>query len=384
MKPAIVVVAYNRPKSLENLLNSISKANYGEENISLVISIDYTQESIHDEVVKIAQEFSWKFGPKKIIKHKTNLGLREHILSCGDMSVKYGSIILLEDDLRVSNGFYKYASKASSFYKDEINVAGISLYAYEFEELGWYRFYPKKIGGDTFFMQWAASWGQLWTQKQWVNFRDWYKDHKNIDTINIPDEVKLWKKSWKKFFIAYLVDQEKFFAYPYNSHTTVRNSLLEETGIHNTTESRSNNVQLVEDVIEKNLVFSDFHHDTLKYDVFFQPLNQKIFIADLNKVVEVEFDFFGTKKEHNIRAPFLCSTKNTKDSIQSFSNKLIPYEDNILWQVAGNEFQLSLRENFSYKDSILTKGKRLFNARKIYWMIELIFVLIYRIRLYLK
>ena len=38
--PPIVVVAYNRPKSLSRLLKSLSNANYFSNNIDLIISIE--------------------------------------------------------------------------------------------------------------------------------------------------------------------------------------------------------------------------------------------------------------------------------------------------------------------------------------------------------
>ena len=79
MKTAIVVVAFNRPNSLIKLLSSLEKAFY-------------------TEVVKIANDFVWSYGDKIIIDHKKNLGLKKHILSCGDLTDKYDSVIILEDD----------------------------------------------------------------------------------------------------------------------------------------------------------------------------------------------------------------------------------------------------------------------------------------------
>ncbi|MEJ7683902.1 MAG: hypothetical protein WKG06_39795 [Segetibacter sp.] len=110
MKPAIVIVTYNRPASLQRLLSFLSKAVFDCSDVNLVISIDYHSSSKHDEVVKIANDFDWKYGFKKIIEHKSNLGLRAHVLSCGDLSEEYDAVIVLEDDIVVSPFFYKYAS----------------------------------------------------------------------------------------------------------------------------------------------------------------------------------------------------------------------------------------------------------------------------------
>ena len=100
---AIVVVAYNRPDSLNRLLDSLTKVNYEGHNVPLIISIDYSGK---DDVYLAAEAFEWKFGEKKIIRHPENLGLKKHVLSCGDLVKDYDAVIILEDDLLVSPGMY--------------------------------------------------------------------------------------------------------------------------------------------------------------------------------------------------------------------------------------------------------------------------------------
>ena len=95
--PAIVVVTYNRPDSLTRLLGSLSKARY-PDGVPLVISIDGGGNR-ERKVVKTAEEFPWPHGKKKVICHEKNLGLREHILSCGDLTERYDSEILLGIDI---------------------------------------------------------------------------------------------------------------------------------------------------------------------------------------------------------------------------------------------------------------------------------------------
>ena len=62
INPAIIVVAYNRPSSLQRLLNSLTRADYSVyDSINLIISIDYSNSA---EVISIAKNFSWQFGQK--------------------------------------------------------------------------------------------------------------------------------------------------------------------------------------------------------------------------------------------------------------------------------------------------------------------------------
>lgn len=117
LNPAIVVVAYNRSKSLERLLCSIASANYVDySNITLVISIDGGGTG---ECEQVANSFQWEYGEKRIICHNENLGLKRHIVSCGDLTKQYDSIILLEEDIYVSPYFYDYSVRTASYYQSE-------------------------------------------------------------------------------------------------------------------------------------------------------------------------------------------------------------------------------------------------------------------------
>jgi hypothetical protein len=156
--PVIVVVAYNRPVSLKRLLSSLEKSR-SIENAKLIISID-NQEPRNFNVKEIAEEFHWPFGEKEVIYQKQRLGLRKHILQCGDLAKKYGSVIILEDDLFVSPVFYEYTIDALKYYDNDENIAGISLYNPPIHDLCSNPFRPIQNESDVYFMQFPSSLGQ--------------------------------------------------------------------------------------------------------------------------------------------------------------------------------------------------------------------------------
>ena len=165
IQPAIISVAYNRPHSLNRLLGSLKRANYaGAKDVTLIISID---KSNNDNVYAVASDFEWPHGEKKIIRHEQNIGLRKHIISCGDLSDVYGSVIIFEDDMYVGPGFYSFARQALEKYINDPKIAGISLYSYTHNEFARAPFMPVADGFDAYFMQVPSSYGQIWTQKQW-------------------------------------------------------------------------------------------------------------------------------------------------------------------------------------------------------------------------
>ena len=196
MNIGIVIPCYNRVDSLNRLLVSLEGANYLGEEVDLIFSIDY---SGINNIRYLAESFQWEFGSKKIILHPSNIGLKQNILSCGDLVDEYDAVIVLEDDLYVAKDFYNYAKQAAYYYLNNDNIAGISLFSYKYTEIGFYQFYPFQDNYDTFFIQWPSSWGQLWTKRQWHSFRSWLSLNKSLEDINIPASVKLWTHSWKKF-----------------------------------------------------------------------------------------------------------------------------------------------------------------------------------------
>ncbi|SVB80207.1 uncharacterized protein METZ01_LOCUS233061, partial [marine metagenome] len=180
MDLAIVVAGYSRLDSVIRITSSILASSYSKDNITLYYSLDYSKHQ--DSILKYLDTVTWRYGDVEVIVHPSRLGLREHILKCGDLSQNHDAIILLEDDLYVSKDFYNYATQSLNFYKDETRVAGIALYAAQFIEIHEMSFMPLKYKWDSYFMQIPCSWGQVWTKEQWNRFRDWYNQN-NTDEI---------------------------------------------------------------------------------------------------------------------------------------------------------------------------------------------------------
>ncbi len=170
MQLAICIISYNRPESVRRVLSSIDKGFYLSDSVDLIISIDY---SGSDEVERVAAEFNWRFGEKRIIAHKSNLGLRQHVLSCGELTRSYDGLIVLEDDVFVAPSFYLYAKACVERYHTDDTIAGISLYSFAVNYHTMLPFDPLHSDSDVYLMQNAQSWGQVWMPRQWDEFKKW-------------------------------------------------------------------------------------------------------------------------------------------------------------------------------------------------------------------
>ncbi len=332
---AIVVSAYNRSKPLYRLLQSIATAKYEGESITLIISID---KSDNKEILKIAETFEWKYGEKKVIQHSKHLGLKDHILSCGDLTNQYEAVIILEDDLLVSPYFYEYAIQAYAFYDKEDKVVGISLYNYEVSESSFYPFKAMDDGSDVYFMQVASSWGQLFTKKKWTGFRNWFSNNPELPlNTAIPSYLKLWgKHSWKKHFIHYLIDTDRYFVFPRLALSTN----FEEEGTNSSTQ---NVFQVPLQISSHNYTFNKLEESKSVYDAWFEvmPFVLNHFNSNLSQY-EYEVDIYQTKTDYF--KEYILTSKQAEAPIKSYSSELFPLENNIALQLIGNNINLYERQ----------------------------------------
>ncbi|WP_422484800.1 hypothetical protein [Gudongella sp. DL1XJH-153] len=357
-QPTIVVIAYNRPKSLELLLKSLSCCDYDDKNTRIVISIDGGTNQLNNEVKKVADDYKWIHGEKIVLKHEKNLGLRAHILKAGDLVNKYGSIIMLEDDLYVSKYFYHYSKHAIQHYSLDERVAGVSLYAQQYNETAGKIFQPLISGKDTYFMQLASSWGQIWTKQQWSSFIEWYEQNKDISfsECNTPPNLSSWPaSSWKKYFIRYLIESDKFFVYPYVSLTTN----MREKGVHAKSQDNLLQVPLLK-FNKKNYDFDDFKESSVVYDAFHENIRLRDYLKK-SLSDEVTIDIYGTKENSNTRYVLTTRIMNKK-IIKGYSLKMFPQEENVLCDLYGKDiflYDTFINEKFDIDSKINIRFRNL-------------------------
>ncbi|MDC6385736.1 glycosyltransferase family 2 protein [Flagellimonas taeanensis] len=341
MRIPIVVVAYNRPRSLSRLLGSLAKATYPYSDIDLIISIDKAENN--QDVLELANGFQWGHGNKKVVYQEQNLGLRKHILKCGGLSVEYGAVIVLEDDLYVSPNFYVFTEQALNFSLGESKIGGISLYNHQLNVHTRDNFSALEDGYDNWYFQFASSWGQAWTKEQWSGFMEWYEKDPNIDAnTNVPAYVRSWSpKSWLKYNIAYLVENDLYFLYPKISLTTN----FSDAGTHVGNDSTIYQVPLDQGK-HRQYHFSTVENSFSIYDAFYE--NTKLHIPLGLDREELCIDLHGYKPLSGKR---YVLTPKMMDFVKdkSFGKSLKPHEDNIFCDTQGNEI-------FLYDTSIVQKN----------------------------
>ena len=302
IKPAIVAVGYNRPDSIEQLLHSLLRADYAGDQVDLVVSLDKGQRQ--QEIISVAEKIEWSHGEKMIRAFPERQGLRAHIIQCGDLTEKYDAVVVLEDDLMVAPHFYSYVKQTIARYSIDEHIAGISLYKHQTHPGVNRPFEPANNGYDVYMQQFAMSWGQCWTKGMWQQFRAWYNENEGKDLSDgniLPDYVAHWnKQSWLKYYMRFIVENDKYFIYPYFSLTTNASDAGEHCRIPN------NDFQVSLQEGDMEYRFPDFEQ-AVKYDVFFERvgIEEKLF-SDLEG--KKLLDLYGSRINYE-NARYLISTK---------------------------------------------------------------------------
>ena len=327
-KTAIVVVGYNRINSIKRLLASLEKAYYPDYDIPLVISIDA---SGNDLLYRYVQNYEWKFGTKYVLIRSERLGLKNHIFACGDLTQYFKAIILLEDDLYVSQYFYEYTSVTLDYYKDEKEVACIGLYSYTSNVYSVLPFIPYQGEYDVYGIQATITWGECWNTRMWSDFKNWMKQNPEIDwdNLDIPNNVKNFNRAWSKYFTAYLSVTSRFVIAPYKSYTTN----FSEAGEHRNYMDTCVQVPIVR---RKEILRFGSIDKIQKYDAYFNPLG-------LDKFLNIEslyVDFYSMRSNIlNCRYLLTLDILPYKQ-IKSFGLILKPIEANIYCGIEGSGIYL--------------------------------------------
>lgn len=339
---AICVVGYNRPGPIKRLLTSLSNAEYMGHCVKLYISIDKSNDN---SVTSVADEYVWPYGEKDVILHEKNLGLRKHILSCGNLLENHDAIIVLEDDVVVSPSFYTYAAQCVEKYKDNDEIAGISLYGFIMNHHNHLTFWPMKTDSDVYLMQFAQSWGQVWMKNQWNDFMKWYSSNSDDDFImtpHLPDSIGTWpKSSWLKYHIRYCIENDKYFVYPYSSLTTC----FSDVGVHTKADSTYSQTP-----ISFGLQTSFKVSPTVRYDAFFESMNVLDFLSEYKGSLCV--DFYGEKRNREKRRYWLTREIADYKVIKSYAIDYKPYELNVLYDNIGGD------DLFLYDTDCIEKNPR--------------------------
>ena len=113
-------------------LGCCSEARFTEITLFVDGARDFRDQRKINDVIKVANSCRTQFKALNIIERQENYGCAASILEgVGEMLVKNDRIIVLEDDIIVSDKFLAYMNKALEMYQDKGNVFHINGFNYD-------------------------------------------------------------------------------------------------------------------------------------------------------------------------------------------------------------------------------------------------------------
>ncbi|PHC41187.1 sugar transferase [Bacillus toyonensis] len=238
----IVLFVYNRPEHTRKTIKSLQENKLSSESELFIFSDAPRNENDIEDVKMVRDVINEINGFKNItvIKAEHNRGLANSVINgITEIINKYGTVIVLEDDLITSPNFLSYMNESLNFYSENLNVWSISGYTPDIK-------FPEGYNDEIYLSLRGCSWGWATWKHQW-DLVDWnvsdYDSFKsslekrrkfnmggNDLSYMLDDQMASRINSWAIRWVYSQHKQNKYTIYPVNS--LVSNIGLDFSGTH--------------------------------------------------------------------------------------------------------------------------------------------------------
>lgn len=198
---------------------------------------------VREYIHKIAEEK--KFHSVKISENKCNKGLARSIIDgVTEVLREYDSVIVLEDDLIVSNDYLRYMNEALKYYRNDPQIGAVTGFSYKLKSLRKYKkdIYIARTGNCWGWGTWKGIWNQVdWEVVDYERFRNDKVSRMKFDTIQhgistmldsqMEGKIDSWAVRWDYHFWK----NSLLTVYPTKSR--IRHEGYDEGATHCTAES---------------------------------------------------------------------------------------------------------------------------------------------------
>lgn len=244
----IIVIVYNRDKSLLRLLNSLNEAYYGSDKVKLEVWIDRSVDgNVSQLTLHTANNFTFIHGNYSVKVHSKHAGIFGQWVKTWKPDRKNSEqAVILEDDLTVSPYFYKYLKLVHKAYDNRKDINGYSLQGvsikHHVDDNS-----PLAAPNDSivFLYPVIGTWGFSPNRRNWIKFMKWCE--KAVQNVifqpSVPDNIATdWFQSLKKagkansmwsiWHIYYAWKHKEFTLYPNFGEHAGLSVNWQEKGLH--------------------------------------------------------------------------------------------------------------------------------------------------------
>lgn len=183
----VVVFAYKRKDKLQKCIESLQLNKEAKSTNVFIFSDGFKSDKDREGVFEVRRYLnsisnSHGFATLTVYEQQTNKGLANSVIEGVTKVInEYGNIIVLEDDLIVSDDFLQYMNSCLTYYKDDYPVGSISAYTENLPSLD-------TLSSDVYALKKAECWGWATWKDRWdlvdwniSDFKTFYKDKNRRD-----------------------------------------------------------------------------------------------------------------------------------------------------------------------------------------------------------
>ena len=241
----IIIFVYNRADHFNEVYKALAACKEAKESELFIFSDGAKNEAGKEKVNEVraavaAIKNNGDFKSVTVTESPVNKGLAASVIAgVTEIINRYGKVIVVEDDCKVSPFFLSFMNSALEYYKDNCKIGSISGYTPMID-------LPLDYSNDVFAAyrscSWTwATWADRWEGVDWElkNIKDFYKSPKLIRRLNSNGSdrfMRLYRQtkgngsSWSVRFGAHLVKNNLFTVYPRFSYNS--NIGCDESGVH--------------------------------------------------------------------------------------------------------------------------------------------------------
>lgn len=182
----IIVFAFNRPESLKTAVSALLQ-NPEAKDSDLFVFVDGPRNDAEKTKTDATADYAHNikgFNSLSVTESSQNKGLGDSIIAgVAQIINRYGTAIIIEDDLIVQPNFLRFINLGLDKYKDEKEVFSICGYTNKIK-------LPKGYTHDAYFCTRSSSWGWATWKDRWDSI-DW--------TLEPWDKYTKFKKAFNRW-----------------------------------------------------------------------------------------------------------------------------------------------------------------------------------------
>ena len=187
----VIVLAFNRPKSLHKCLLSLSRVDFLNDSVSVHVWLDRHNVTgkVDEATYNVAKTFNFLHGAYHVHVQPSHAGIQAQWINTWRPNINSNEIaVILEDDLTVSKFFWLWLKRAHEAYDARKDISGYGLSHPGISHLAGLTLDVPSVH-NVFLYKVICTWGFSPHRDSWREFQKWFYESEQDNSFQplVPD-----------------------------------------------------------------------------------------------------------------------------------------------------------------------------------------------------